>query len=211
MITSAPLTEADRLCPTFSTAPIFWALRVTSGECIVPERGDLILVICQRQPDRGADLSQSDNANFDSHGFLFSILIICRLQGSQQAFGVQIRIRHRCSHGDGGSVPRSGDWRPPGMPGPRPTRHAVPATTNGRRSPRGVPAAQRSCGAPGRRRFPNTIITRSRMDKGYRIFPTSCRRAAASRSGSVCPAAFQVFEYLVSMGLFRRLHPAEED
>ena len=29
--------------------------------CIVPDRGDLILVVRQRQPDRGADLSQSNN------------------------------------------------------------------------------------------------------------------------------------------------------
>ena len=37
---------------------------------IVPDRANLVFVICQRQPDRSADLSQPDNGNFDGHALL---------------------------------------------------------------------------------------------------------------------------------------------
>ena len=187
----------------------FMGLAGNVGRFIVSNGRDLVFAPCQCQPDRGADLSKSDNSNFDSHRFLiFTILltlIICRLQGSQKGFFLRMRIMVVADQFHGAR-----DWRLPGRPAVRPTRHAVPP-------PRKAGAIRQEAPPPSpvrhfwKKRFPITISDAVEHGQGIQDFSNVVQQGSRQQVRGGLPAVFQSLEQMVCMQLFGRLHAAEED
>ena len=75
--------------------PLFLGFAGRLRRFIVTERGDLVFVVCQRQSHRSADLAESDDGEFYSHGFLHGIMLqAASLRGASPKGDAAALFRH---------------------------------------------------------------------------------------------------------------------
>lgn len=140
---------------------------------------------------------------------MFSIFIVCRLQGRQQMFCLRSRIPSKVVmmasdqfHRQGSCAGLTGQVRPP--PGMMFRHHE-----------RQPPSVRSPC-SPTLRGSSEKMVPQNDHDpvkdgKRYQDFSHIVQQCSRQQIWRGAPGACQTLEYLVSMHLFRRLHSSKED